>query len=565
MRNFLRSPLGPHSLPALFACNIAGCLLIFLLLEIWRPCYFLTDDNFSAMFPVFTEIGRHLQHGESPFITRYLLGGNFDMTRDISAVWHPFYILPTLLADTPARFWILDVAALLFFLLTVAGFSLLAHTLVLEFNPGLQGGYVVFYTLSFTFSSYILWIGSSWLNFLGDQSALPWLALGILQRRVLHGVLLVALFIFHEIFGGHAAMNLSNAICLTLFAGGVALCRRSPTPLASWVLGNVVAVLVVAPFLLRVIDGFAHSTRVRGITVDMASAHAIAPLLFPLSLLSGTWTGLISRWGNFPLAAEFPCVPFLLACAAAWCIVPALLSRAPWRGFEVVCLALMLFLFLLISRPALVAEIMHRTPFFKSMRWPFREGMQFLFFLHLLLLTRPWGSWTRWRPLLSAFSLAIFVAPMPFGDAPTLNPLRLDREILFSGKGEIFWDRVKTRLKPSDETATIIDWDFVYGQSNSAFRQRVLIAYSLAGTANFPAYFQVKCISGYAPTAPADQIPLKTVPAFWFGAFSPDQMKDILAEKPDLKLIRIVSLEPLKITLLTPGAPDVDLTPYIPK
>ena len=110
--------------------HLALFALGFLLLEIWRPFYFLTDDNLSAGFPVLTEIGRHLKAGKSPFVGDYLFGGHYNLLRDIGTIdWHPFYLASSLLADTGARFWIMDLIAFLFLLVATVGFTLLAYRL----------------------------------------------------------------------------------------------------------------------------------------------------------------------------------------------------------------------------------------------------------------------------------------------------------------------------------------------------------------------------------------------------------------------------------------------------
>jgi len=199
---------------------------------------------------------------------------------------------------------------------------------------------------------------------------------------------------------------------------------------------------------------------------------------------------------------------------------------------------------------------LYHLPFFKSMRWPFREGILFLFFAHLFLILRFPERPAKWQPAVALFSLMMFVLPLPFIRVPTLNTFFLDRQLLFSGEADRFWAGVKTQLKPTDEIATVIDWPYLEANSRD-------IPYTLLGTSDYPAFFQVRCISGYSPTAPTDQLPLKTLPGLWFGAFLPNQVDQILAEKPDLKLLRIVSTHPLKITMSSGSGPEIDLTPYL--
>lgn len=548
----------------MLAWTLGGCLAIFFLLQLWRPCYFLTDDNLAGAFPVYTEIGRDLKAGHAPFTSEYLFGGGYNYLRDIGAAqWHPFILVPALLADTAARFWIVDIAALLFLILTAAGFTVLAYSLREELSLKIPDAYLVFYTLSFVFSTYVLTVGASWLNFLGNQSALPWLALGILDRKVMRGTIVILLFTVHELLVAYAPLTVSGGLCLTLFAVGVAMWRRSGRPLFCWCAGNLFALLILSPLLLSMMDGFAHCVRILGLPLSELSKFSIPVGTFPFSFFMGNWSEPVAMWlGDKSLESlSFPYVSSILACAAAWCLIPALLVRAPWRPLEKACAVLAGLLFIFIIRPEWLAVMMHHLPFFRSMRWPFREGMLFLFFVHLFLILRFPERPPRRQPAVALFSLMMFLLPLPFIQVPTLNPLSLDRQLLFSGEAERFWAGVKSQLKPTDEIATVIDWpycDWSYWQAH-----RKNISYALLGTANFPAFFQLRCISGYSPTAPMDQMPLKTHPGMWFGAFREDQVNEVLAERPDLKLLRFESTHPSKITMSTGYGPGIDLSPYL--
>ena len=184
MRALLKPLLAQARAVVAFKYNLGACLVIFLLLQIWRPCYFLTDDNLSGYYPSLIEMGRHWQHCRWPFVSDYLFGGHYDSSRDVGCLlWHPFTLLPMMLADTWVKFWLIDLIALLYLLLTTTGFTILAHQLRDEFKLGISNLMIVFYTMSFVFSMYVLLVGASWYTFLGNQSALPWLTLGILDRE----------------------------------------------------------------------------------------------------------------------------------------------------------------------------------------------------------------------------------------------------------------------------------------------------------------------------------------------------------------------------------------------
>ncbi len=560
VRALLKTVLAQNSLAVLLKLTSTGCVLIFLLLELWRPRYFLSDDNLSGGYPFLTEMGRHLQHGQSPFFSEYLFGGHYDWSRDMGCLcWHPFYLLPAMLADTWARTWMMDVIAFPYLLLTTIGFTILAYEMRKEFKLTLCDGWIVFYTMSFVFSMYIVTVGASWLCFLGNESALPWLTLGIMDRKVTRGMLIVAAVTIHQFVSSYAGMTLSNTLFLTLFAIGLARCRGTASALFIWCSGNSVGYLVLAPFLLHVLDGFAHSIRLHGLSYEMSFVFSVPATVFPFSFFLGNWTEPLTKLMGDPTLASlnFPYLSSLLPCAAAWCLVPALCGPEKWQPVEKLCLTLAAFIMILVIRPDWINRVIQYIPLLKSMRWPFREILQFLFFVHLLLLLRPPLPNVGVRRLVASYSLAMFLLPLPFIRVPSFNALKLDREAVLSGDGDRYWNQVRTLLKPGDQLATVIDWNVWQAHATA-------IPYTYLGTANFPALYRIPCITGYSTTSPTDQLPLKTLPLFWFGAFAPRQVNDILNERRDLKLIVLENASPLKISLRTPGQPDVDLTRYLP-
>ena len=532
------------------------CLLlsagIFLLLEIWRPCFFLTDDNLSGGFPILTDMGIRLWHGQSPFINDYLFGGNYPLLDDPAFfIWHPFNFVCSLLAVTPARFWIMDAVAFLFMMLATAGFANLIHYLRGELSLGLSDGWMVFYTLGYTYSLMTLASGASWLSFLGNHSAMPWLALGILQRKWAPGLGLVALFSVHQILGGHFAPLISISILFTLFAAGVAWWRGSFVPLLSWFAGYGIAVLISLPFLLPAIHGFMDSPRQLGLGVDEMQASRVPLLFFPPSLLAGTAFWLVKHPPDFHVFH-----PTLAASAAAWCIVPALLSRRRWHFLEGLCLALGLICVVLVIRPLWVSEIMVRLPLLRSLRMPFRELLVFNFFFYLFLVLRPPAFTPALRKSIASFSLAMFVIPMLLYHPPSFNPMAQQRRLIFSGDADRWWTMVKTHLGPNDRVASVVPLNsyYVYGE---------WAPFVLLGSHNFCSLMQVTSGSGYSPTAPTEHLYLKT----WhplFGYFYANQMQDLWRERPDLKLLVMQSVHPLRIALYASDGTVTDLTPEIP-
>ena len=376
------------------------------------------------------------------------------------------------------------------------GIYLAAFSLRKEFSLKIPDAYLVFYTLSFVFSTYVLTIGPSWINFLGNQSSLPWLVLGVLNRRVLWGSCLVMLFTLNELLIAYAPLTTSIGLCVTAFAMGVAWSKRSWQPLFCWCAGNLMAILVLSPLFIMALEGFATPIAFGPFAPSAMTEFSIPAMTFPFSYLVGNWSEpwAILQGDKLLESLSFPYAGSLLACAAAWCVILVIVSRAPWQPLEKVCAGLAVILCLFVMRPIWLSNVIYYLPFFRSMRWPFREGIIFLFFIHLLLVLRYPARMPRWQAGVALFSLAVFVLPIPFIRVPSLNARVRDRQLLFSGDAESYWAKIKAQLKPTDEILTVVDWPHWKEYSSHD------IPFTLLGTGNLPAFFQVRCISGYSPT-----------------------------------------------------------------
>lgn len=524
-------------------------------LEIWRPYFFMTDDNMDGGYPIFMEMGRHLLHGQSPFVSDYLFGGNYFLLGDPTFFcWHPLYMTVSLLAGTPFHLLILEVDAFFLMMLATAGIVNLAWYLRKEMELELTDGWLMFFCMSFCYSLIAITTGSSWLNFLGNQSAMPWLALGILQKSWRNSIALVALFSLHQLLGGHLAPTVSSSIFFSFFAAGVSIYQKSVRPLASWLIGYTLAALITLPLLLPMLHGFFSSMRSQGVPLYDMQANNIPALSFPTSVFLGMALWIIHT-------PDHPHTTYTMAMgssAAVWCLLPALLSRARWRGLEVVTAGMMIFVAILIMRPVWISQVMLHLPLFRSMRWPFREMLQFQFFLHLFLILRPPGLALVTRRFTAIFSTCIMVIPMLlYILPPTFNSMNMDRQYLISGRFDQYWDRVRPLLQPGNRYAVFIPWK-IY--TDDRFEE----PYSLLGTYNYATIAHVVNVWGYSPTAPADQHKIRTVPYYPFGAYLPNQREALLKEDPDLKFITLERLVPLRMTLSSRDGPTIELTPYIP-
>jgi hypothetical protein len=547
---------GETSRRRLLRRNLFATALIFFALQIWRPYFFLTDDNLDGGFPFLTEVGRHLLAGRSPYFSDYLFGGHYDYLRDPTYfLWHPFYLLASLLEATPLHYGIIDAAALGFLLLGAAGFVNLAWHLRREHGLAVRDGWIMFYTLSFSFSMIVLTTGASWLNFLGAQSALPWLAFGIVQRSWRVSLALITLFVAHLILGSHPEPTISNTIFLTVFAGGIALVRRSWQPVICWAAGFALAVLLLLPLVVPLAEGFFASSRSHGVSVFEMTRNNIPLGLFPTSIFLGMALWIIHP----PIDVSTTYILATGSAAAAWCSLGLLKFRTVWTPLERVLGGMVLLAMLVVIRPVFISQIMAHLPMLKAMRWPFRELIQFQFFLHLLMLVRPSGFAPRTQFRVAVFSTAIFVIPLlAYKIAPTFNTMRVDRRLVLHGGLQRYWAQVGALLQPGDCIAPIMPME-LYAEGHYE------IPYSLLNAYNYPCLTRIPAAGGYSQTPPQDQLYVKAWSLFPFGTWTPDQKKDLLADQPNLKFISLDSLYPLKITLISRTGPAIDLTPFVPE
>jgi hypothetical protein len=533
-------------------------VLIFAGLQCRHPFFTMTDDNLTAAYPFFSEVGNHLLRGESPFHSDHIFGGHYDLLRDAQYFgWHPFYLLTSLLVATPFHPWILDLDALFLYLVAAAGFVSLALHLRNEGLSEAGDGWIVFCALSLTFTMMSLATCASWLTFEASAGALPWLVLGILQRRWRWGIFLITLFSLHQILGGHPEPLIANSFFLGLFAMGISWRRRSFRPLIVWITGYLLAILIVSPLLVPALEGFSSSGRSQGTLLTDMGNYNIPASVFASSFFLGTALSLIHSSPGDSINGIY--IFSLGSSAAAWCLIPALLGRAKWRFLEGFSLALMIVGVVLVCRPVFISEFMLHLPVLKSMRWPFRELLQLQFFFHLFLLLRP----ITWKPrplfLVALVSSTVFVLPMLlFRVAPTFNAMSIDRSIILSGKFEPYWAKVRTFLKPGDRFVVLIP-------ASPTQTDLIKIPYSLLGAYNYPMIAGVVCGSGYSQTTPFDQFYLKTRLASAWGAYKISQREELLREQPDLKFITLEQIDPLKITLGSRDGLTIDLTPYIPQ
>jgi hypothetical protein len=564
---------SPQTYPwRLLGLNALITLAILLILEFWRPYFFLTDDNLDCALPGLTEIGRHLGHGESPFVSRYIFNGNYHLLRDISYLnWHPLYLAASLLANFPAsgKFAIIDAACWVLFILTTTGFTTLALYLREAYRLKLTDGQITLFATSYTWSIYALITSCCWFTYAGSLSALPWLALGAFQKNTRAGLLIITLATIHAILGGHPEPLVTSTATLTLLVLGISFSRKSLKPLLVWIGGNILGVMAVSPFLIPAIGGYLHTTRGGGLSLDDISTQTTPALSLLVGYFLGPWA---HAFGNPPTV--FSGTQFYLSslagCFASWCIFFTFKRSIAWTPLHFTCAGIVFLLVLLIARPLGINELIIHVPVFSSIRWPFRETLQFIFFIHLFLVLRSQPFTPVEKTIAGAGVLAFTLGLCPLWAAPpTFNALSADRTIILTGIGDRYWNEVTPLLDPTAPILSATTVDLIQFANN--------VPYPLIASMNYGDLFAVKNYYGYSSTAPADQIPIFPHIVFNMGdvyqqpdikaIFTPHSIEAVQKANPNQKfnIILLTSLRPPVLTLTKPDGTVIDLVPMVEK
>jgi hypothetical protein len=527
-----------HRQPQAVRFALAGTLLGLIWLQLWRPFYFLCDDNLVGAYPAWVEFGRSLWTGRWPFYNPYLFGG-FDTMRDPGGIggWNPWLFIISGLALTPARLAIVDVMASFQLLLCAFAFSHLLVRLRELYNRDLSDGRIVLLSLSYTFSIWAIVIGSSWITFLGNQAALPVLFLGLLHERRRAGVALTTCSFLHAIVAGHLSSFILSLVLITFFIAVYCVLTRTGEMAFRWASGGLAALLLISPLLYIALQGFGGMGR------SGALPHPdMLTMPLPVFITSYFIGFLASLFGEFGLLF----VPRGLSCAvactfASWCIFHSWGARKKWSPLEIACIATAALTALFIVRPHWLTEILSHLPLLRSLRFPFREIFVFLFFVHLWIALRPVTIPRLWQRFTIALGIIFYAMPFFIFKPPAFTPYPLDRHLLRTGEGERYWKKVRPLLQGKPFVPIL--------EPHIATEWTPSVPWLLLGAYNYPSLIEVPSKSGYV-IAGMTGLYLNGVKARGHvGSFRPADIPRLRAAHPDLKFIVLKQIRPLRIEL----------------
>ena len=514
----------------------ALALLVCAAFQIWRPYFFLTDDNLLQWMPPMVEIARNLLAGKPAFVSASLFGGGYDWSND--ATIFPFIspLLPLLspLARTTYYFALVDIIAT-FELIVIAG-SFTGAALWLRRRHELPIGDwpIIATALSYTFAPIHLIYATSWLGFVNAQAAWP-LVFAALQfpshRRSI--AVMFGAFAF-SLFGG----NLHPFGYLLVGSGALSLYfswkLRSWRPMlclaTSLMLVAVVAVLLLGPGVAEI----ATTGSIRKFSAVRASLLNVPPLALVASFLAG------------PLAGRFGGPDFLFILDPGWKAgiaysvvnlpVVAMLVAGAWRNPDSrILLAGCGIVALFIWRPLWLAQVIAVTPVLHSTRWPFREVTVLLFFVHVFFVMN-YGRLS--KPLLRSVWAAALIPLLLFAayGAPTLNPETLSRRLIISGAADQYWNKMRPALSRQPNVAAADDRLVDYDAPRMPF--------PLLPSQNMPVLFDIVSVDGYSTSTPLLLDRTRLLPPAVHGIYSPEQARIYMQHFPKSRLTLVHQLDP---------------------
>jgi hypothetical protein len=528
--------------------SVALAAVLSLLLEFWRPCFFLTDDTLSGYLPVTTEFCRKLWEGENPFINDYLFGGNYHLLRDPGGLqlFNPFLWLFSPLALTPYYIWIPELLNISCLLVGTASFARLALVLNERYRLGLHDCHIVVMAVSSMFNPYSLSVGSSWIGFLANMAGLSMIAQGVIQKQA--GIRWVVLGWLFQITCGHLHPLIFSTLLLGLWSLAAAWQENSWFPLFRYAAGGLVAGLILAPLLWTMWNAFTSTPRSEITDWQNDTSHSYAfPLLVSSFVFAPAGALVFPSARIFLLKAPYAAS---LAWSGAYFVQVCSISRCThksrlWWGV----LGLVVLSCVLATRGAFVASILSALPLFKNLRWGFREVLFIGFFLHVLGL---WGCAQLPRPLFRNLVLAGIVSCaliIAQSAPPTLNPMTVDRAFLMSGQAEKFWSERKAGWIPGTQLITAANLSEHYIQDSR-------ISFIMWGAYNYPSLFRIPAATGYSPTTAQSGLPAGYASYPWFGLITRTDADMIIRDSPHYVSATIDTLDPFTVRWQRQGHRD---------
>lgn len=520
------------------------------LLQLWRPYFFLTDDNLTAWLPALTEFHRHLWRGEPPFLSSGVYGGNFDVRTDpgFSGFLSPFSLLFSWISLTRFAYALVDIVSGLNALAIAIAFSWSARWLSRSFALQVPDWLILLLSASYTFSAYNLYVGSSWIGFLNVQASLPLIVVGALHPSTRRGVLLQVLAFLFAFLGGHVHPFIMLGLGSALLSMTLAILNRTWTPITRLAISGLIASTMILPIVYPAFEAFANAPRSGGLSHAVAAHERVPLVAFVASLLAGPLASL-----GVTLAADSirdPARGLLtsLFASANLCFAIVTIRTIRYRQATSLTWALLVVgvvFSVMIIRPAWLGDIIIHVPLLRSLRWPFREAWLVLLCIHLVILLE-WRRAPKQETVTLLVVGAATMAVLLLLPPPTRAAFSLDRQLVVSGEAQRYWDQLKMMLGRTPITVVGVSPIEVRTPDGN-------VPHTLLGTHNYGSYFGFTNSTGYTiiPAVRGTASTDPELPHHFGGMFTPEEARAIAQRHPDYVLVSLHTTTPISWTVET--------------
>lgn len=517
-----------------------------MLLQCWRPFFFLTDDAIADWLPGAVEAYRRLWEGHWPFYNPYVLGGGSVLDDAGSfTLLSPWGLLCSFLAKTPCYFALADALGTLNLITLAGAFCWSACRLRRQFDLAIPTTAIIVLSLSYAFTPFNFIVNASWVGFFSAPTALPVIFAAAFEPRWRRALAIQTGALLYAMFGGH----MHPFTVLVLVAGAlftvVAAVQRRWQPVFVLATAGLLTLVIASPMLVPALVGFGQDRRSAGLAVDWASYQRVPLMPLAASFLLGP----VSPFPQDPNIIDSPDPLYNLGIAFALVNLPliaALACRRRWSRIELCLLGGLLCTALSIVRPPWLGGLYTHLPLLRSLRWPFREIATLHFFSHTLFLFvfQPvLGSVRRIVAMICAGVGLLAYAAVFLCPAPTFWLFGPDRQLLTSGEADRYWNGLKSSGGLSPGTPFIVEADpAILGPHRPAVPFVVLGGFSHASL------FRVHNLSGFtnAPTASmiAFARKIRAAPYFWGGVYNHGAAMRVVAALPGTQRIVLTSIAP---------------------
>ena len=520
-----------------------------LLLQCWRPYFFLTDDALADWLPPAVEAYRRLWEGRWPFYNEYIFSG-VHLLGDpgVFCLLSPWALLSSFLAKTPYYFALADVLGTLSLITVAAAFCWSGLQLRRRFNLPIATGWIIALSLSYAFTPFNFIVNASWVGFFNAPAALPVIFAAAFEPRWRRALALQTGALLYAMFGGH--MHPFTVLILTAsgLLAAVAAVQRRWQPILVWAGAGALVLVLASPVLIPALTGFGQDRRSAGLPVQWASFQRVpllplveSFLLGPLSPASQENDIIDTSDHLYALTIAFSLVNIPLLAALA--------CRRRWSGVELCLLGGALCTVVNIVRPRWLAEVYTHLPMLRSLRWPFREIATLHFFTHALFLFifQPVLTGVRRLAALVSGAAGLLVYALVFlCAAPTFWLFGPDRRLLISGEADRYWTALKTSggLRPG---ASFI----VEAAPELLGHWRPAVPFIVLGGFDHASTFRVHNLAGFSPSPPPATLrelmqEIRTKPYFWGGVYNHEAAMNMMAARPGTERIVLTGVAPTR-------------------